>query len=46
MLKDMPVGNPILTTKTNLNELFGFVYGTITPPNSVNFKNTFNTNKS
>jgi DNA polymerase type B, organellar and viral len=32
MLKDMPTGNPILTTEKDLNKLFGFTYGTITPP--------------
>lgn len=33
MLKDMPIGNPIFTTERNLDNLFGFVYGTITAPN-------------
>jgi|ERR1700742_1220462 len=32
MLKDMPVGNPVFTTTTNLSSFFGFAYGTITPP--------------
>jgi len=34
MLKDMPVGNPIQTSNSNLNEIFGFVKATVTsPPN-------------
>lgn len=32
MMKDMPTGNPILTTEKDLNKLFGFTYGTIYPP--------------
>jgi len=32
MLKDMPTGNPVLTTEKDLNKLFGFSYGLITPP--------------
>ena len=32
MLKDMPLGNPIFTTENDLNNIFGFVYGKITPP--------------
>jgi DNA polymerase type B, organellar and viral len=31
MLQDMPVGNPIFTTNTNLDDTFGFVFGTIIP---------------
>lgn len=32
MLNDMPVGNPIYTTDKNLENIFGFVYGKVTPP--------------
>jgi len=32
MLKDMPTGNPVLTSEKDLNKLFGFTYGTIYPP--------------
>jgi len=32
MLNDMPVGNPIFTNDNNLDDIFGFVYGKITPP--------------
>ena len=32
MLEDMPVGNPILSTSTDLNSYFGFVYAEIIPP--------------
>lgn len=32
MLEDMPVGNPILTTETDLFKIFGFVYGEIISP--------------
>jgi hypothetical protein len=32
MLEDMPVGNPIFTTETDLFKIFGFVYGEITAP--------------
>jgi hypothetical protein len=39
MLNDMPIGNPIFTTENNLNNIFGFVYGKITPPNSDVLKN-------
>jgi len=31
MLEDMPIGNPIFTTETKLENIFGFVYGEITP---------------
>jgi hypothetical protein len=34
MLKDMPLGNPIFTTESELNNIFGFVFGKITPPSS------------
>jgi hypothetical protein len=33
MLNDMPVGDPILFLETNLDKIFGFVYGEITCPN-------------
>jgi len=29
MLNYMPVGNPVFTTKNNLNNIFGFVYGEV-----------------
>ena len=32
MLQDMPVGDPILSLETDLNNIFGFVYGEITAP--------------
>jgi len=32
MLNDMPIGNPILSLETNLEKIFGFVYGEITCP--------------
>jgi hypothetical protein len=32
MLNDMPVGDPILSLETNLDKIFGFVYGEITCP--------------
>ena len=32
MLNDMPVGDPILSLETDLNKIFGFVYGEITAP--------------
>lgn len=32
MLNDMPVGDPILSTDTNLNSYFGFCYAKIIPP--------------
>jgi DNA polymerase type B, organellar and viral len=31
MILDMPVGNPVFTNNNNLDEIFGFVYGKITP---------------
>jgi len=33
MLQDMPVGDPTLSLETNLDNIFGFVYGEITCPN-------------
>jgi len=33
MLKDLPVGEPVLSLETNLDKIFGFVYGEITCPN-------------
>jgi DNA polymerase type B, organellar and viral len=32
MLNDMPVGEPLLSLETDLNKIFGFVYGEITCP--------------
>jgi hypothetical protein len=32
MLKDMPVGDPILSLEKDLNKIFGFVFGEITCP--------------
>jgi len=32
MLNDMPVGDPILSLETNLDNIFGFVFGEITCP--------------
>lgn len=32
MLKDMPIGDPILSFEKDLNKIFGFVYGEITCP--------------
>jgi len=32
MLNDMPVGDPVLSLETDLNKIFGFVYGEITVP--------------
>jgi len=38
MLQDMPTGNPILTSEKDLNKLFGFSYGLITPPSESELK--------
>jgi len=35
MLNDMPVGNPIYSTNSNLKELFGFVKATVTSPDNI-----------
>jgi len=32
MLKDVPLGNPVLSLETNLDNIFGFVFCEITPP--------------
>lgn len=32
LLKEMPVGNPVFTTNKDLDQIFGWVYGTIIPP--------------
>jgi len=32
MLQDMPIGNPVLSLETNLDKIFGFVYGEIYCP--------------
>jgi hypothetical protein len=39
MLQDMPIGNPIFSTDKNLDNIFGFVYGKITPPTPDILKN-------
>lgn len=33
MLEDMPLGNPVLSLESDLNKIFGFVFGEITCPN-------------
>jgi hypothetical protein len=33
MLQDMPIGNPVLSLETDLEKIFGFIYGEITCPN-------------
>ena len=38
MLQDMPTGNPVLTSEKDLNKLFGFTYGLITPPSESELK--------
>lgn len=38
MLNDMPTGNPVLTSEKDLNKLFGFTYGLITPPSESELK--------
>lgn len=35
ILNDMPVGNPVYTTNTNLKDLFGFVYADIKTPDDL-----------
>lgn len=32
MLEDMPIGDPVLSLETDLNKIFGFVYGEISCP--------------
>ena len=32
MLQDMPIGQPTLSLETNLDNIFGFVYGKIIAP--------------
>jgi hypothetical protein len=39
MLGEMPLGNPIFSTDKNINNIFGFVYGKITPPSEDKLKN-------
>ena len=34
MLQDMPIGNPVLSLETNLDKIFGFIYGEITAPDT------------
>jgi hypothetical protein len=38
MLEDMPVGDPIFTTETDLFKIFGFVYGEIISPTESNLR--------
>lgn len=32
MLNDIPLGEPVLSLKTNLDNIFGFIFGEITCP--------------
>lgn len=41
MLEDMPIGNPILTNETDINNFFGFAYGEITPPSKKVLQNLY-----
>jgi len=41
MLNDMPIGNPTLSLETNLDKIFGFVYGEIYCPNEQALKVPF-----
>lgn len=41
MLNDMPIGNPIFSTDTNLDNYFGFVYGEVIPPSEKELKNLY-----
>ena len=41
MLNDMPIGNPILSLEKDLDKIFGFVYGEITPPGKNNLRVPF-----
>ena len=41
MLKDMPVGDPVLSLENNLDKIFGFVYGEISCPNESSLQNPF-----
>jgi len=41
MLNDMPVGDPILSNETNINNFFGFAYGEIIPPSESKLKNLY-----
>jgi len=41
MLQDMPLGSPTLSLETNLNKIFGFVYGEITCPDEQTLKVPF-----
>jgi hypothetical protein len=49
MLNDMPVGDPVLSLETDLNKIFGFVYGEISAPDEqtlqvpfIQYKDPFN----
>ena len=41
MLQDMPVGNPVFSLETNLDKIFGFVYGEITAPSEKDLRVAF-----
>ena len=41
MLNDMPIGNPVLSLEKDLNKIFGFIYGKITPPDYNVLQNPF-----
>lgn len=41
MLFDMPVGNPLLSLETDINKIFGFIYGEITCPDETILKVPF-----
>ena len=41
MLKDMPVGEPVFSLETNLDSIFGFVYGEITAPDEQSLRVPF-----
>jgi hypothetical protein len=45
MLNDMPVGDPVLSLETNLDNIFGFVYGEITCPDAQTLRVPFIQNK-
>ena len=46
MLNDMPVGDPVLSLESNLDKIFGFVYGEITCPDEEILQVPFIKNKS
>ena len=41
MLNDMPIGDPVLSLETNINKIFGFIYGEITAPDEQTLKVPF-----